>query len=41
MWSLENWYTWSYLKSRNRVTDIENKLIVTTEGRGGGMNWEI
>ena len=28
-------------QSRNRVTDVENKLMVTKGGSGGGMNWEI
>ena len=26
------------LKNRNRLTDIENKLMVTKGPRGGGMN---
>ena len=25
MWDLENWYKCTYLQSRNRDTDIENK----------------
>ena len=29
MWSLEKWYSGSYLQSRNRGTDIENKHIDT------------
>ena len=29
------------MKNRNRLTDIENKLVVTEGDRGGsGMNWE-
>ena len=39
--NLEKWYRWTYLQSRNRVTDVEKKLTVTKGGRGGGMNWEI
>ena len=31
----------TYLQSRNRNTDVENKLTVTKGGSGGGMNWEI
>ena len=27
--------------NRNRVTDVENKLIVTRIERGRGINWEI
>ena len=38
MWNLEKWYIWIYLQSRNRITDIENKLMVT---KGGGTTWEI
>ena len=40
MWNLEKWYRWTYLQSRNRDTDIENKHMDTKRGRGG-MNWEI
>ena len=29
------------MQSRNRVTDVENKLTDTKGGREGGMNWEI
>ena len=29
MWNLEKWYRWTYLQSKGRVTDIENKLMVT------------
>ena len=28
------WHRWTYLQNRNRLTDIENKLMVT-EGQGG------
>ena len=35
MWNLKKWYKWTYLKSRNRLTDIENKLMVTKEERWG------
>ena len=27
MWNLEKWYRWTYLQSRNRHTDIENKFM--------------
>ena len=30
-----NWYKWTYLWNRNRLTDIENKLMVT-KGESGG-----
>ena len=29
------------MQSRNRDTDVENKLMDTKVGRRGGMNWEI
>ena len=34
MWNLEKWYRLSYLQSRNRVTDIENKHT-NTKGESG------
>ena len=40
----KNWWLsrWSYLQSRNRDTDIENKCMDTKGGKeGGGRNWEI
>ena len=39
MWNLEKWYRWSYLQSRNRDTDIENKHGYQG-GRSREMNWE-
>ena len=41
IWNLEKWYRWSYLQSRNRDTDVENKCMDTKGEGGGGMNWEI
>ena len=41
MWNLKNWYKWTYLQNRNRVTDVENKLMVSRGEWGGGTNWEI
>ena len=29
----QEWYKWSYLQNRNRLTDIENKLMVTYQRR--------
>ena len=37
MWNLEKWCKWSYLQSRNRDTDVENKPM-DPKGEGGG--WE-
>ena len=32
----------TYLQNRNRVTDVENKIMVTRGERGGGgINWEF
>ena len=39
-WNLKRWYKWTYLQNRNRLTGIENKLIVTKGEEGGGINWE-
>ena len=33
MWNLKKWHKWTYLQNRNRLTDIENKLMVT-KGKG-------
>ena len=35
--SKKKWYKWTYLQNRNKVTDLENKLMVTrakSEGKG-------
>ena len=40
MWNLKKWYKLTYLRNRNRVTDVENKLMVTKgerHGVGGGL----
>ena len=29
MWNLRKGYKWTYLQNQNRVTDVENKLMVT------------
>ena len=31
----KKWYKWPYLQNRNRLTDVENELMVTG-GKGGG-----
>ena len=36
MWNLTNNISESIYK-RERLTDIENKLMITKEGRGGGI----
>ena len=39
MWNLKKFYKQSYLQNRNRLTDIENKLMVPKgESWGGGLN---
>jgi len=32
----KKWYKRTYLQNGNRVTDVENKLVVTREGSWGG-----
>ena len=34
MWNLKKWCKWTYIQNRNRLTDIENKFMVT-KGEGG------
>ena len=34
-------YKWTYIQNRNRVTDVENNLMVISGERGGGINWEV
>ena len=36
MWNLKKWHKWTYLQNRNRLTDTENKLMVTKGDSGGG-----
>ena len=37
----ENWYKWTYLQNRNRVTDVENKrMVIRWENGVRGINWE-
>ena len=38
VWNLEKWYRWTYLQSRNRDTDVENKPM-HTKGEGSGVGW--
>ena len=33
------WYKWTYLQNRNRLTDIENRPVVTKEGVGKGEEY--
>ena len=35
MWNLKR-YKWTYLQNRNRLTDTENKLMITKVDSGGG-----
>ena len=39
IWDLKKWYKWFYLQSTVRLTDIQDKLMVT-KGEGG-INWEF
>ena len=36
------WHKLTYLQNRNRLTDMENKLVLAKgEGGGSGMDWEF
>ena len=37
----KKWYKWMYLQNRSRLTDLENKLMVTKGGRGKGLNYSL
>ena len=42
MWNLKQWYEWTYLQNRKRLTDFENKLRVTKgERQMKGRNQEF
>ena len=46
MWNLKKWYKWTYLQDRNRVIDVENKLMVTKGEREsrdklGDWDWHV
>ena len=42
MWNLKKRYKWTYIQNRNKLTDIDKKLMVTKgEMGGGGINWEF
>ena len=41
MWNLRKWYKWTYLQNSNRVTDVENKPMVTRGDRGKDKLGEI
>ena len=46
MCNLERWYRWSYLQSRNRDADVENKRIESKWGRermgkAGDWHWRV
>ena len=40
IWNLGKWYTWYYLQSKNRDTEVQNKHLDTRGGRETGVNWE-
>ena len=39
--SQKNFHKQTYLQKRNRVTDVENKLMVIKEESEGEINWEV
>ena len=40
MWNIEKRCRITYLQSRNRHTDIENKYMDRKGGKESGINWE-
>ena len=36
---LKKWYKWAYTQNRDRLTDLENKLMVTQVGRDELEGW--
>ena len=34
----KKWYKWTCLQNRNRLTNIEDKFMVTKEDKGAGIN---
>ena len=40
MWNLKYSTNGLFLQSRNKLTIIEKKRMVTKKETGGGMNWE-
>ena len=36
MWNLKQWYKWTYLQNRNRLTDTETNAWLPKEGGGLG-----
>ena len=41
MWNLEKWHRWTYLQSRSRDRDIENKHMNMKDGRGVGWTGRL
>ena len=42
MWNLQNdYYKWTYLQNKNRLTDIEIKLMVTSRDGGGWVGSKL
>ena len=41
MWNLKIFYKWTYLQNSNKVTYIENKLVVIQQEGRGGIYWDI
>ena len=35
------WYKWTYLQSRNRLTDLENKFMINKGETGLGSDYEF
>ena len=35
MWNLKMWHKWTYLQNKNRLTDIESRLVAAKDGEYG------
>ena len=41
MCGIKIWHEWTYLRNRNRLTDIENRLVVAKEEMGEGWSGSL
>ena len=41
MWNQKKWYRWTYLLSKNKDIEVENKFMDAKWERRSEMNWKI
>ena len=41
IWNVQELCRWTYLQSRNRDADVEEKKYESQAGGGSGMDWEV